>query len=105
METFIIPWRYKNKRTAEISWKIYHLSSDKINGAGIAIYSLIYLENETIIVNPARDRKMKAVIEYVVKNHHKFVSLFANYNLDIPEEVSWSNSYSRLSRRRLAITD
>ncbi len=30
---FIIPWRYKNRKTGEISWKIYHLHKDKIHGA------------------------------------------------------------------------
>ncbi|ORY44729.1 hypothetical protein BCR33DRAFT_716696, partial [Rhizoclosmatium globosum] len=47
---FIIPWRYKNKRTGEITWKIFHLSgSDKITSA----------DSETIIVNPGKDVRLR----------------------------------------------
>ncbi|RKO91891.1 hypothetical protein BDK51DRAFT_34188 [Blyttiomyces helicus] len=27
---FVVPWRYRNKRTGEISWKIFHLAGDKV---------------------------------------------------------------------------
>ncbi|KAJ3035090.1 hypothetical protein HDV00_004312, partial [Rhizophlyctis rosea] len=52
---FIIPWRYKNKRTGEISWKIFHLCGDKVVSA----------DSETIIVNPQRDAKLRAVMDRV----------------------------------------
>jgi hypothetical protein len=65
-EKFIVPWRYKNKRTGDISWRIYHLSGDRITGA----------ENETIVVNLARDRKLRAVHDYAVKNHHKYTCFY-----------------------------
>ncbi|KAJ3223274.1 hypothetical protein HK099_001315 [Clydaea vesicula] len=59
---FIIPWRYQNRRTGAISWKIFHYHKEKINGA----------ENETIVVNPYKDHKLRAVMEYVSNNHSKF---------------------------------
>lgn len=46
---FIVPWRYKNKRTGEITWKIFHLTGDKITSA----------DSETIVVNPARDQRLR----------------------------------------------
>jgi hypothetical protein len=30
---FIIPWRYTNKRTGDVVWKIYHLQKEFIKGA------------------------------------------------------------------------
>jgi hypothetical protein len=30
---FIIPWKYRNKLTGQVSWKIYHLKGDEITGA------------------------------------------------------------------------
>ncbi|KAJ3089941.1 hypothetical protein HK102_005086 [Quaeritorhiza haematococci] len=62
MPKFIVPWRYKNKRTGDVSWKIYHLHRDKIKGP----------ENETIVVNPYKDHKLRAAIEYVANNQHKY---------------------------------
>ncbi|KAJ3410843.1 hypothetical protein HDV05_003169 [Chytridiales sp. JEL 0842] len=49
---FIVPWRYKNRRTQEISWKIFHLSGDKITSA----------DSETIVVNPAKDFRLQNVM-------------------------------------------
>ncbi|KAJ3004311.1 UNVERIFIED_CONTAM: Nitrogen permease regulator 2, partial [Siphonaria sp. JEL0065] len=63
---FIIPWRYKNKRTGEITWKIFHLTADKITSA----------DSETIVVNPAKDVKLRAVMKRAAEAKHSFSTGF-----------------------------
>ncbi len=52
---FIIPWRYKNRRTGAVSWKIIHMCGTQIEDA----------ECETIVVNVYRDKKLRRLIEAV----------------------------------------
>ncbi|KAI9310544.1 ethylene-responsive protein kinase Le-CTR1-domain-containing protein [Zopfochytrium polystomum] len=59
---FIVPWRYKNKRTGEITWKIFHLSGDKITSA----------DSETIIVNPSKDLRLRRVMRRAAVIKSKF---------------------------------
>ncbi|TPX59859.1 hypothetical protein SpCBS45565_g07648 [Spizellomyces sp. 'palustris'] len=54
-EAFVVPWRYKNRRTSMISWKIFHLCKDDIVDA----------DSETIVVNPGRDQKLSNALERV----------------------------------------
>ncbi|KAJ3240168.1 hypothetical protein HDU78_002461 [Chytriomyces hyalinus] len=63
---FIIPWRYKNKRTSEITWKIFHLSGDKITSA----------DSETIVVNPNKDIRLKNVMKRAFAARNRFGSGF-----------------------------
>ncbi|KAJ8323975.1 hypothetical protein O5D80_007196 [Batrachochytrium dendrobatidis] len=52
---FIIPWRYKNRKTGAVSWKIIHMCGDNIQDA----------ECETIVVNIYRDDKLRKLLESV----------------------------------------
>ncbi|KAL2915885.1 hypothetical protein HK105_204586 [Polyrhizophydium stewartii] len=52
---FIIPWRYKNRKTGAISWKIIHMCGDNVQDA----------ESETIVVNIHRDHKLRELIASV----------------------------------------
>ncbi|KAJ3395294.1 hypothetical protein HDU84_000061 [Entophlyctis sp. JEL0112] len=61
---FIVPWRYKNRRTGEITWKIFHLSGDKITSA----------DSETIVVNPFKDTKLMNVIKRADPQKNTLVS-------------------------------
>jgi hypothetical protein len=57
---FIVPWRYKNKKTGQISWKIIHQTTHHIKDA----------ENETIVVNYDRDANLRKWIA-MAKEHAK----------------------------------
>ncbi|KAJ3189589.1 hypothetical protein HK101_008887 [Irineochytrium annulatum] len=59
---FVVPWRYKNRRTGEITWKIFHLSGDKITSA----------DSETIIVNGTKDAKLRAAIARVTAERSRY---------------------------------
>lgn len=50
---FIVPWRYKNKHTGSISWKIIHQTGEHIKDA----------ECETIVINTRRDHNLVRWIE------------------------------------------
>jgi hypothetical protein len=52
---FIVPWRYRNRKTAAISWKIIHMCGENIEDA----------ECETIVINLYRDKKLERIIESV----------------------------------------
>jgi hypothetical protein len=52
---FIIPWRYKNRRSGKVSWKIIHMCGSNMEDA----------ECETIVVNTFRDKKLRKIIETV----------------------------------------
>ncbi|KAJ3323413.1 hypothetical protein HDV06_001933 [Boothiomyces sp. JEL0866] len=52
---FIIPWRYKNRKTLAISWKIIHMCGSQVTDA----------ECETIVVNTFHDKKLRKIIEAV----------------------------------------
>ncbi len=54
-QKFVIPWRYKNKKTGVVSWKLYHLENEEMDGP----------ESEIIAVNPMQDKKLLALIDYV----------------------------------------
>ncbi|KAJ3000146.1 hypothetical protein HDV02_000429 [Globomyces sp. JEL0801] len=54
---FIIPWRYKNRKTGAISWKVIHMCGSQVTDA----------ECETIIVNHHRDKRLKQIIDAVKK--------------------------------------
>ncbi|KAJ3330755.1 hypothetical protein HDU76_004928 [Blyttiomyces sp. JEL0837] len=61
---FIVPWRYKNKRTGEITWKIFHLSGDKITSA----------DSETIVVNPSKDIRLRNVMRRAAAAKGRFAN-------------------------------
>ncbi|KAI9094980.1 hypothetical protein DFS34DRAFT_628002 [Phlyctochytrium arcticum] len=52
---FVIPWRYKNRKTGMVSWKVFHLCCDDIVDA----------DSETIIVSPDRDMSLRAALLHV----------------------------------------
>jgi hypothetical protein len=54
---FIIPWRYKNRKSGKVSWKIIHMCGTAMDDA----------ECETIVVNMNRDKKLRRIIETVKK--------------------------------------
>ena len=58
---FIIPWRYKNRRTGAISWKVIHMCGRNIEDA----------ECETLVVNLYRDEKLRQIIESTVTSGEK----------------------------------
>ena len=58
---FIIPWRYKNRRTEAVTWKVIHMCGRNIEDA----------ECETLVVNLFRDRKLRRIIEYTVSSSGK----------------------------------
>ncbi|KAI8906020.1 ethylene-responsive protein kinase Le-CTR1-domain-containing protein, partial [Gorgonomyces haynaldii] len=57
---FIIPWRYKNRKTSAISWKIIHQCGTQVKDA----------ESETIVVNVERDTNLVKWIQ-MAKQHAK----------------------------------
>ncbi|KAJ3133037.1 hypothetical protein HK100_004763 [Physocladia obscura] len=63
---FIIPWRYKNKRTGEITWKVFHLSGERITSA----------DSETIVVNPSKDAKLRYIMKLAESEKNSFGSGF-----------------------------
>ncbi|KAI8851784.1 hypothetical protein BC829DRAFT_386013 [Chytridium lagenaria] len=76
---FIVPWRYKNKKTGEITWKIFHLSGDKVTSA----------DSETIIVNPAKDVKLRNAMKRVAAEKYKYPvdTLLVEYLLRVVRET------------------
>ncbi|KAI9208118.1 ethylene-responsive protein kinase Le-CTR1-domain-containing protein [Polychytrium aggregatum] len=59
---FIVPWRYRNKKTGAISWKIFHLCGGKVESS----------DSETIIVNPFKDRKLMHTINQVREQYRRY---------------------------------
>lgn len=59
---FIIPWRYKNRRTGSISWKIIHLCGENVEDA----------ESETIAVNIYRDKRLRKILDKVCAEADKY---------------------------------
>ncbi|KAI8995831.1 ethylene-responsive protein kinase Le-CTR1-domain-containing protein [Gaertneriomyces semiglobifer] len=54
-QAFIIPWRYKNRKSGAISWKIFHL--------GVA--DIFNADCETIVVDPINDPTLRSAIAFV----------------------------------------
>lgn len=81
---FIIPWRYKNRRTGKISWKIIHMCGDQVEDA----------ECETIVVNCLRDRKLAKLIETVKAEAPRFADISQNclmpLYIDTREQNVWN---------------
>ncbi|KAJ3171111.1 hypothetical protein HDU88_008147 [Geranomyces variabilis] len=50
---FFIPWRYRNRASGKVSWKVFHLCAAAIDGA----------EAEVVVVDPAVDAGLRAALE------------------------------------------
>ncbi|KAJ3184501.1 hypothetical protein HDU87_003901 [Geranomyces variabilis] len=50
---FFIPWRYRNRASGKVSWKVFHLCAAAIDGA----------EAEVVVVDPAADAGLRAALE------------------------------------------
>jgi hypothetical protein len=57
---FIIPWRYINRRSGQITWKIIHQTMDEIKDA--ERFVCLLKSSETIVVNFYRDTTLMAWI-------------------------------------------
>ncbi|KAJ3154113.1 hypothetical protein HDU86_005040 [Geranomyces michiganensis] len=50
---FFVPWRYRNRASGKVSWKVFHLCVAAIDGA----------EAEVVVVDPAADVGLRAALE------------------------------------------
>ncbi|KAI8916920.1 ethylene-responsive protein kinase Le-CTR1-domain-containing protein [Powellomyces hirtus] len=75
---FYIPWRYRNRSSARISWKVFHLCRAAIDGP----------EAEVVVVDTVKDVKLRTVLRRVALEAPRYQgAVLVEYLLQVTHET------------------